>query len=91
MQEIIGALQTLGPVLEKIGVAGVLAAALVYLWRENAKLKKELRATYRSRARWRDAFAKQKGVIDLLNFKIKGDVEVTAVPEPDDEDTEDEE
>jgi hypothetical protein len=83
MQEIIGGLSALGPVLEKLGVAGVLILALIYLWKENQRLKDELLKLYKERDSYRMSFERCKGTVQLLRQKagLQIDLDVHE-PEP---------
>lgn len=51
--DLVQAVQQLGPIVEKLGVVGLLLAVVGWLIHERLRLMKELRAAYRDRDRGR--------------------------------------
>lgn len=80
----ISLIQALIPIVEKLGVAGVLCFACWYLWAENRRLKRDLAKVYRLRDKWRTGFTILKVAADGANLKV--DLSPMTMLEGDDED-----
>ena len=68
--EFIQALPQLQSIIEKLGVVGLLIIALGWLSYERVRLLKEATACYKSREKWRVAYAKCKAALEAANIKI---------------------
>ena len=73
MPEIISTLPAIAGLVEKLGVVGLLIAAVVVLAYERMRLLRELKGAYSQRDRWRLACVKYKAACDSATPPIRVD------------------
>ena len=66
----ISALSALAPLIEKLGVIGLLLIGIGWLAFERVRLMRDLTKAYRQRDRWRIAYTKCKGALDANKITI---------------------
>ena len=68
--EILEAIQQLSGIVERLGVVGLLIAAVAWLVHERVRLMRELMTAYRQRDRWRLAATKYRAALDAAHIAV---------------------